>query len=594
MPSGRASSSGSSSPRPRCSATRTAPSVAFAARDATGRARLLRAPLRRAGPGVDPHDRCGRDHRRNRPPAGHERLRRPGDGPRERAPRVRRGLVPDGVPYVFAAGDAVHGPTDITRAVGEGRKAAHQIDAWLSGRPFDDWDTGSPSSTPTRCSRARRHTRRVRRRPAAWRCVAAPADFRRGRDALTEADAPPRAGRCIDCAVCSECNECVEACPVDGCIDLRARDAAARGPRRGRRRLDRLQAVPGGPQAGVRLRPVQERHHRACRWTGCSRRPGRSTRSCGRATARSPSASPTSCAPARATRPSATRSARASAACTRSSRTSCSWAPCPSPTSPSTTWTSAPPASAMTSSTSRRRRWARPTSRGASPTITETPEGNLVLTYEDIEHGGAVAEAEYDLVVLAVGVQPNHDAERLFEVGELALDAWGYVAEPDEDVNPGQTNIPGVFVAGAASGAKDIADSILHAGAAVAQVAAHLERTRTTRSRRSSWCRHERRSPHALAPAPEAEPGGRRIGVYVCHCGGNISDYVDVDRRDRRHPRRRRRRRREDRDVHLLRRDAAGDRRRHRGATARRPRRRVVLAQAPHVHVPRRRPARRA
>ena len=20
-----------------------------------------------------------------------------------------------------------------------------------------------------------------------------------------------------------------------------------------------------------------------------------------------------------------------------------------------------------------------------------------------------------------------------------------------------------------------------------------------------------------------------RIGVYICHCGGNISDYVDVD-----------------------------------------------------------------
>jgi len=25
-----------------------------------------------------------------------------------------------------------------------------------------------------------------------------------------------------------------------------------------------------------------------------------------------------------------------------------------------------------------------------------------------------------------------------------------------------------------------------------------------------------------------ASPGARRIGVYVCHCGGNISDYVDV------------------------------------------------------------------
>ncbi len=31
---------------------------------------------------------------------------------------------------------------------------------------------------------------------------------------------------------------------------------------------------------------------------------------------------------------------------------------------------------------------------------------------------------------------------------------------------------------------------------------------------------------------PGDEPGGRpqrRIGVYICHCGGNISDYVDVD-----------------------------------------------------------------
>ena len=44
-------------------------------------------------------------------------------------------------------------------------------------------------------------------------------------------------------------------------------------------------------------------------------------------------------------------------------------------------------------------------------------------------------------------------------------------------MNPGQTSIPGVYVAGAASGAKDIADSILHAGAAAAQVAAYLERS---------------------------------------------------------------------------------------------------------------------
>jgi heterodisulfide reductase subunit A-like polyferredoxin len=110
--------------------------------------------------------------------------------------------------------------------------------------------------------------------------------------------------------------------------------------------------------------------------------------------------------------------------------------------------------------------------------VTETPAGDLVLKYEDIENGGAITHAEYDLVVLAVGVQPNHDAEQLFNVGELATDPWQWVDEPEEDVNPGATSIPGVYVAGAASGARDITESILHAGATVAQVAAQLERSR--------------------------------------------------------------------------------------------------------------------
>jgi len=43
-----------------------------------------------------------------------------------------------------------------------------------------------------------------------------------------------------------------------------------------------------------------------------------------------------------------------------------------------------------------------------------------------------------------------------------------------------RTNLPGVFVAGAAAGPGDSPDSILHAGAAVAQAAAHLERVRVT------------------------------------------------------------------------------------------------------------------
>jgi heterodisulfide reductase subunit A len=113
--------------------------------------------------------------------------------------------------------------------------------------------------------------------------------------------------------------------------------------------------------------------------------------------------------------------------------------------------------------------------KGRVAQIAELGNGNLVLRYEDIEHGGLPAEAEYDLVVLAVGIQPNLEAQRLFPGGELAFDEFHYVAEADEDVNPGETNVAGVFVAGTASGAKDIAESILHAGAAVAQAAVHIE-----------------------------------------------------------------------------------------------------------------------
>jgi heterodisulfide reductase subunit A len=116
--------------------------------------------------------------------------------------------------------------------------------------------------------------------------------------------------------------------------------------------------------------------------------------------------------------------------------------------------------------------------KGRVAEIRELDNGDLVLRYEDIEHNGEIREAEFDLVVLAVGVQPNLDTQQLFGAGELQHDPYYYVEEVDEDLNPGRTSIQGVFVAGTASGAKDIPESILHAGAAVAQAAAHVEALR--------------------------------------------------------------------------------------------------------------------
>jgi heterodisulfide reductase subunit A len=80
------------------------------------------------------------------------------------------------------------------------------------------------------------------------------------------------------------------------------------------------------------------------------------------------------------------------------------------------------------------------------------------------------------VVVLSVGVVPNKDVPNMFKSDKLELDAFNFVKQTDELINPSLTSIVGVYVAGAASGPKDIPDSILSAGAAASEVAGYLNR----------------------------------------------------------------------------------------------------------------------
>ncbi len=116
--------------------------------------------------------------------------------------------------------------------------------------------------------------------------------------------------------------------------------------------------------------------------------------------------------------------------------------------------------------------------KGRVAQIGELDNGNLDVQFEAIDGDGGLKHMEHDLVVLSTGFSPNLDAPNMFKKSNLDLDAHAYVREVDEDTNPGRTSIDGVFVAGAASAPRDIPDSILHSGAAVAQAAAYLERMR--------------------------------------------------------------------------------------------------------------------
>ncbi len=116
--------------------------------------------------------------------------------------------------------------------------------------------------------------------------------------------------------------------------------------------------------------------------------------------------------------------------------------------------------------------------RGRVAKITPEADGGVALWYEDTEAGGGVRKAVHDLAVLAVGLLPNLDAGKILAGEELKLDQVGWVESADETGHPTKTSVGGVFVAGTASGPKDIPDSIVHAAAAASECAAYVIQTR--------------------------------------------------------------------------------------------------------------------
>jgi heterodisulfide reductase subunit A len=379
-------------------------------------------------------------------------------------------------PDVFAAGDTVTGPSMITKAVGHGRRAAFMIDRWLRGEPLDgaEFDRRMPM-VPQQDVLARQNSH-TRRDPLPGHTMpAAPTDFTELEPAMTAQDVASGTSRCLDCGVCSECHSCVDACVADAInldmveerietdigtvvvstgFNLFPADAK---PQYGYGRyanvitglqMDRLLA-PTRPYTTVQ-RPSDGKIPDNIAYVMC------------------------------------TGSRDATVGNPLCSRICCMYS-----IKQNQLIMGALPLADITVHNidiravgkgydpffTQAEAMGTQFIKGRVAGITETDNGNLLLTHEDTENDGGVITTEYDLVVLAVGVQPRMDPYGLFPEQTLAADEYLYVAEIDEDLDPGRTSIDGVFVAGTASGAKDIPESILHAGSAVAQAAAYLERT---------------------------------------------------------------------------------------------------------------------
>ena len=384
------------------------------------------------------------------------------------------------VPYLFAAGDVTSGPSDITRAVGAGRRAAFAIDNFVQGRALGEFPAlDSLLGVVDKTEVMARQTNYTKREPvvAGTTFSPAPSDFGELEPAMTEAEARAGAGGCMDCGVCSECQECVKACPADAInFDQREKTTdftvGAVVVSTGYKLFaaDLKPEYGYGTYANVITGTQMDRLLAPTRPFNTILRPGDGK------------------VPDRIAYVSCTGSRDKTSGNPLCSKVCCMY----SVKQNQLIMGSLPLADVTMHYMDIRAAGKRYNEfyeqskdmgatyiKGRVAKITEKDNGDLILRYEDIENGGKIVEAEYDLVVLAVGIQPNRDVERLFTGEKLGLDEYFYVAEPDGDLDPGRTDIPGVFVAGTSAGAKDIVDTILHAGAAVAQVAAHLQHSKS-------------------------------------------------------------------------------------------------------------------
>lgn len=105
--------------------------------------------------------------------------------------------------------------------------------------------------------------------------------------------------------------------------------------------------------------------------------------------------------------------------------------------------------------------------------VDPTPENSLNVSYEDFATNRLVKE-NYDMVVLCSDVAPPDGLATLAQTTGVELAENGYVAISDATGNGVSTTEPGVFVAGCASGAMTIKDSIAAAHYAASDALSNL------------------------------------------------------------------------------------------------------------------------
>jgi heterodisulfide reductase subunit A len=103
-------------------------------------------------------------------------------------------------------------------------------------------------------------------------------------------------------------------------------------------------------------------------------------------------------------------------------------------------------------------------------------KGDKLLVRGEDTTLGRPLEILMDMVILSVGMEPSKGTREIARILGLKQNKYGFIEVPHEGVDPVATSVPGIFVAGAAAGPKDLDDTIAMAGAAAMKAVATVRK----------------------------------------------------------------------------------------------------------------------
>ena len=150
----------------------------------------------------------------------------------------------------------------------------------------------------------------------------------------------------------------------------------------------------------------------------------------------------------------------------------------------------------------------------------DSKTNDLILEYADAS--GVLHEERFEMVVLATGLQPPDSAAYISDVLDIDLNEHGFCMT--DKFQPLQTTRPGVFVCGAFSSPKEIAETIIDASGSAAEVMRLLNDRLNTYTFTREW---PFLSTNDMPPERDVSGEPPRVGVFACTCGDTISETID-------------------------------------------------------------------